>query len=222
MSRKKLNQTFMIELLKKPKVLAAIYICIAYFLPYVTTITTHEENSRYEGYIKWSVSGYQLLTNGGSWESEWGKIKNDYYNVSINKGYYGFKDLQADEKAENYGFGHLSPGQILPKHFESTKRLGFLDKIGLFIFLSSALLIYTYYRSLKRGEDLLSPGIIKYLKYGLTIITAFLIFRYMFEIGVDFKGSGSVGIGLWTTFLVSIFMLFENKIINRFLVHKNK
>jgi hypothetical protein len=194
-------------------------ICIAFFLPYITTYST-DENPEYDNYIKWSVSGWQLVTNGGSWKSEHGKITNTYYQ-NKNKRYYGTAVLTASE-AENYGFGYLMPDQILPKQFESTKRLGFLDKISIFIFLSSALLIYTYYRNFKGDADLLSPDKIKYLKYGLIIMSAFLIFRYVFEIGVDFKGSGSVGIGLWITFLASIFILFEKEIISRFLVYKNK
>jgi len=64
-----------------------------------------------------------------------------------------------------------------------------------------------------KGEShFLSEQNIKYLKYGLLSISSFLLCRYIFEIGVDFKSSGSVGIGLWLTLISSIFILFDKAI----------
>ncbi len=204
------------KLIKKPKFIAALIICISFFLPYVVTTTEESyevsNGDRQIEFIRWSASGYQLLVSGGSWSDELSPISNEVFDSRTER-YYDY-DPKSKEFGEdnNYGYGYVLPGSIFPKWFESEQRLGFIDKVSFLIFVFSSLLIFAMYKDFKGESHFLSEQNIKYLKYGLLSISSFLFCRYIFEIGVDFKSSGSVGMGLWLTLISSIFILFDEAI----------
>ncbi|MDA9299225.1 hypothetical protein N9P79_02550 [Crocinitomicaceae bacterium] len=141
--------------------------------------------------LKLSVSGMQLTINSGSISGD--KVKR-----------MKERDNWSERKAK-----------ILEKVYDSDDSFGVLDKLSVLLILGAGLIIFGAYKASKGESFFLDGDKLKYLKYGLVAIAAFLFLRYNFEIGINLNEQAKIGIGLWLCLLASIFLVFEPMIMEK-------
>jgi hypothetical protein len=93
----------------------------------------------------------------------------------------------------------------------STAGIGFLDVLSMLLPILAGILMFVAW---KGTNDVIKDSYIKPIKIALVALSSFLVVRYLMKLGLDITiDSFGPGLGLWLTVLASLFILFEDKVM---------
>jgi hypothetical protein len=89
--------------------------------------------------------------------------------------------------------------------------IGFLDVLSILLPILAGILMFVAW---KGTNDVIKESFIKPIKIALVALSSFLLLRYLLKLGLTIQGdSFGPGLGLWLTVLASLFILFEDKVM---------